>query len=175
MTSSFDVLIKEFVIHDFPLKTYVIFSFASSKKEYVNPSGKTTVFALVKSDGTLYSSKKLLYFKSLLESVSTPSAEVFLSNAVSYEGVASSPSLSFFPELLLPLLPLDVSFLFVVFLEVVCFFFFCRSFLRDHSDLNPFYLCIFRLCFYVDILPRINPWDSLDYNNITSPIGMDIV
>lgn len=27
----------------------------------------------------------------------------------------------------------------------------------------------------VDILPRINPWDSLDYNNITSPIGVDIV
>ena len=26
-----------------------------------------------------------------------------------------------------------------------------------------------------DILPRINPWDSLDYNNITSPIGVDIV
>lgn len=27
----------------------------------------------------------------------------------------------------------------------------------------------------VDILPRINSWDSLDYNNITSPIGVDIV
>ena len=27
----------------------------------------------------------------------------------------------------------------------------------------------------LDILPRINPWDSLDYNNITSPIGVDIV
>lgn len=22
---------------------------------------------------------------------------------------------------------------------------------------------------YFDILPRINPWDSLDYNNITTP------
>lgn len=31
------------------------------------------------------------------------------------------------------------------------------------------------ICGTIDILPRINSWDSLDYNNITSPIGVDIV
>lgn len=43
------------------------------------------------------------------------------------------------------------------------------------TNLYPGFYVLGAVSSLVDILPRINPWDSLDYNNITSPIGVDIV
>lgn len=40
---------------------------------------------------------------------------------------------------------------------ILCWVFFCRIIMCAEQSV------------LIDILPRINPWDSLDYNNITTP------